>query len=138
MIIRHPCKESVQNCAKYTNLPVINAGDGDGEHPSQALLDLYTIQKYLTSDSFTIGFCGDAKHSRTINSLILLLEKMKYNVRYVFITCPKLRPDIELKEIRGNVGTRISKLKNGEFDAIILACAGLKRLKINEPEKRPI
>ena len=44
----------------------------------------------------------------------------------------KLRPDIELKEIRGNVGTRINKLKNGEFDAIILAYAGLKRLKIKD------
>ena len=95
MIIRHPCKESVKNCAEYTSLPVINAGDGDGEHPSQALLDLYTIKKYLKRESFTIGFCGDAKHSRTINSLILLLEKMKYNVRYVFITCPELKPDIE-------------------------------------------
>ena len=44
----------------------------------------------------------------------------------------KLRPDLKLKEIRGNVGTRINKLKNGEFDAIILAHAGLKRLKINK------
>ena len=44
----------------------------------------------------------------------------------------KIRPDVEIKEIRGNVGTRINKLKNGEFDAIILAHAGLKRLKINE------
>ena len=42
----------------------------------------------------------------------------------------KLRPDIELKEIRGNIGTRINKLKNGKFDAIILAYAGLKRLKL--------
>ena len=41
----------------------------------------------------------------------------------------KLRPDVEIKEIRGNVGTRINKLKNGEFDAIILAHAGLKDLK---------
>ena len=48
------------------------------------------------------------------------------------IQIKKLRPDVEIKEIRGNVGTRINKLKNGEFDAIILAHAGLKRLKINE------
>ena len=95
LIIRLPCKDSVENCANYSMLPVVNAGDGDGEHPTQALLDLYTIQKYLKSNSFTVGFCGDAKHSRTIHSLILLLEKMKYNVRYVFITCPKLRPEME-------------------------------------------
>lgn len=122
MIIRHPCKESVQNCAKYTNLPVINAGDGDGEHPSQALLDLYTIQKYLTSNSFTIGFCGDAKHSRTINSLILLLEKMKYNVRYVFITCSKLRPDIDKLDIDRNRYSFYNSMEEiiGEIDILYM------------------
>ena len=77
------------------------------------------------------------------NDLIMTREKVKLkdlkknavvgtsSIRRA-VQIKKLRPDIELKEIRGNVGTRISKLKNGEFDAIILSCAGLKRLKINE------
>ncbi len=98
-IIRHPDKNSVEQCAEYTNLPVINAGNGDGEHPTQALLDLYTIKKHVSSTSFTIAFSGDAKHSRTIHSLILLLEKMNYSVKYVFITCPQLRPDIECLQL---------------------------------------
>ena len=79
----------------------------------------------------------------TPNDLIMTREKVKLkdlkknavvgtsSIRRA-IQLKKLRPDIELKEIRGNVGTRINKLKNGEFDAIILAHAGLKRLKINE------
>ncbi len=122
MVIRHPCKESVKNCAEYTSLPVVNAGDGDGEHPSQALLDLYTIQKYISSNSFTIGFCGDGKHSRTINSLILLLEKMKYNVNYIFITCEKLQPDIEKLNLNNN---RCSFYRNldeiiGEIDVLYM------------------
>jgi len=77
------------------------------------------------------------------NDLIMIREKVQFkdlkkkavvgtsSVRRA-IQLKKLRPDIELKEIRGNVGTRINKLKNGEFDAIILAYAGLKRLKIKE------
>lgn len=101
-IIRHPDKNSVEQCAEYTNLPIINAGDGDGEHPTQALLDLYTIKNYVSSNSLTIAFSGDAKHSRTIHSLILLLEKMKYDVQYIFITCPKLKPDIESMQIDEN------------------------------------
>jgi len=77
------------------------------------------------------------------NDLIMTREKVKLkdlkknailgtsSVRRA-VQLKKLRPDLELKEIRGNVGTRINKLKNGEFDAIILAYAGLKRLKIKE------
>ncbi len=75
------------------------------------------------------------------NDLIMTRDKVKLkdlkknavvgtsSIRRV-VQLKKLRPDIKLKEIRGNVGTRINKLKNGEFDAIILAYAGLKRLKI--------
>ncbi|MAZ46881.1 MAG: hydroxymethylbilane synthase [Rickettsiales bacterium] len=77
------------------------------------------------------------------NDLIMTREKVQFrdlkknavigtsSIRRA-VQLKKLRPDVELKEIRGNVGTRINKLKNGEFDAIILAYAGLKRLKIKE------
>ena len=77
------------------------------------------------------------------NDLIMTREKVKLkdlkkkavvgtsSIRRA-VQLKKLRPDLELKEIRGNVGTRINKLKNGEYDAIILAYAGLKRLKIKE------
>ena len=79
----------------------------------------------------------------TPNDLIMTREKVKLkdlkknavvgtsSIRRT-VQLKKIRPDVEIKEIRGNVGTRINKLKNGEFDAIILAHAGLKRLKINE------
>ncbi len=77
------------------------------------------------------------------NDLIMTREKVRFkdlkkkavvgtsSIRRA-VQLKKLRPDLELKEIRGNIGTRINKLKNGEYDAIILAYAGLKRLKIKE------
>ena len=74
MVIRHPKKGFVKEMSEKLNIPIINGGDGDGRHPTQALLDLYTIQKRFDLEEKTrILFIGDIKHSRTIHSLIDLL-----------------------------------------------------------------
>ena len=74
MVIRHPKKGFAKEMSEKLNIPIINGGDGDGEHPTQALLDLYTIQKRFNLEKRTrILFIGDIKHSRTIHSLIDLL-----------------------------------------------------------------
>jgi aspartate carbamoyltransferase len=75
MVIRHPEKGLVEKASNIIDIPVINGGDGDGEHPTQALLDLYTIYKsFPTLENLKILFVGDVKHSRTINSLIDILQ----------------------------------------------------------------
>ena len=155
LVIRHPEKESVKRCAEYASVPVINAGDGDGEHPTQALLDLYTIRKYVDSNNITIGFSGDAKHSRTIHSLILLLEKMNINVKYIFITCEELKPDIKslgldinkcifcdnLKEIIEGLDvlymTRLQKERHVSYDSEIKNI-GLTESILNKSKKNMI
>lgn len=81
IVMRHPQKHAVSEAAKVATKPIINAGDGIGEHPTQALLDLYTIQSELgrigSSNSkngkMTITLLGDLKNSRTIHSLVKLL-----------------------------------------------------------------
>lgn len=78
LVIRHPEKGSVAEFARATNLPVINGGDGPGEHPSQALLDLYTIQREFSRvgkivDGAHIALVGDLKYGRTVHSLVKLL-----------------------------------------------------------------
>lgn len=78
MVIRHPEKGSVAEFAKATNIPVVNGGDGPGEHPSQALLDLYTILTEFSRlgkllDGSHIALVGDLKYGRTVHSLIKLL-----------------------------------------------------------------
>ncbi|OWT53410.1 aspartate carbamoyltransferase [Candidimonas nitroreducens] len=78
MVIRHPEKGSVAEFARATNLPVVNGGDGPGEHPSQALLDLYTILTEFSRlgkllDGAHIALVGDLKYGRTVHSLIKLL-----------------------------------------------------------------
>lgn len=71
MVIRHPEKGMVEKAAKISTIPVINGGDGDGEHPTQGLLDLFTIHKsFNLHNRLNILFVGDIMHSRTVNSLL--------------------------------------------------------------------
>ncbi len=80
MVIRHPSKGFVEKACNYTKIPVISGGDGNGEHPTQALLDLYTIYKhskdfFINQTSFlNILIIGDIKHSRTVHSLVDILK----------------------------------------------------------------
>ena len=85
-VLRHPLEGASNLAAQNISIPVINAGDGAGEHPTQALLDLYTIQKYknITSNKLKIAFIGDIKHGRTIHSLYKLL--LHFNVELYFIS----------------------------------------------------
>jgi aspartate carbamoyltransferase catalytic subunit len=84
-VIRHPVEGSSRIAAGAVNIPIINAGDGAGQHPTQALLDLYTIVKERgLPDKKRIAFIGDLKFGRTIHSLVKLLTH--YEVEFVFIS----------------------------------------------------
>ena len=90
-VIRHSMADSVAKMAHQSKIPMINAGDGSAEHPSQGLLDLYTIYVELPSlDNFTIAFIGDLKYSRTIHSLVTLLANFKVNIVFVSQSSLKL------------------------------------------------
>lgn len=88
--IRHSVEGASALAARSIQIPVINAGDGAGEHPTQGLLDLYTIHKrgYLEKPDFSIAFVGDIRYGRTIHSLVQLLAH--YRARMVFISPPEL------------------------------------------------
>lgn len=75
MVLRHPIKNNINIAKDLLNIPLINGGNGSGEHPTQALLDLYTIYKrFKTLENKNILFIGDIKYSRTIHSLIELFR----------------------------------------------------------------
>lgn len=83
MVIRHPEEGSVAKFTEATTIPIINGGDGIGEHPTQALLDLYTIYKetnvqWQSLNNLKISFIGDLKHGRTVHSLAKLLSIFKH------------------------------------------------------------
>jgi len=94
IILRHPEKGSSERAAKVASIPIINAGDGNGEHPTQALLDIFTIYDELRKrnihlyddnrSEINITFMGDLKNSRTVHSLVKLLTCFKkINITYL-------------------------------------------------------
>ncbi|GAB7346904.1 hypothetical protein MBLNU459_g1977t1 [Dothideomycetes sp. NU459] len=85
IVLRHPADESADIAAKYADHPIINAGNGSREHPTQAFLDLYTMREELgTVNGLTITFTGDLRYGRTVHSLCELLKH--YNVKIQLVS----------------------------------------------------
>jgi aspartate carbamoyltransferase len=90
IVIRHPRMGSAKEVADAVSIPVINAGDGAGQHPTQALLDLYTIRKELgTLKNLSITLVGDLKNGRTVHALVEVLSH--FGVRFYFVSPDLLR-----------------------------------------------
>ncbi len=84
IVLRHPEIGSARLAADYASVPLINAGDGAGEHPTQALLDLFTIREELGKiDGLKIAMIGDLRYGRTVQSLTKLLLHFDVSLRYV-------------------------------------------------------
>lgn len=99
--MRHPKEGAPMVAAEKSGIPVINAGDGGHQHPTQTLTDLLTIRSLKGHlDSLTIGLCGDLKFGRTVHSLINALSRYE-NVRFIFISPDELRiPDYITEMLR--------------------------------------
>lgn len=127
MVIRHPEKGSVAEFARATNIPVVNGGDGPGEHPSQALLDLYTILTEFSRlgkllDGAHIALVGDLKYGRTVHSLIKLLSLYR-GLKFTLISPKGLEmPDyiLEQASTRGHVIAQSNSLEEGLVGADVI------------------
>ncbi|MBQ8233449.1 MAG: aspartate carbamoyltransferase [Lachnospiraceae bacterium] len=99
--MRHPKEGAPMVAAEKSGIPVINAGDGGHQHPTQTLTDLLTIRSMKGRlDHFTIGLCGDLKFGRTVHSLIDALVRYE-NIRFIFISPEELRvPDYITEMLR--------------------------------------
>ena len=146
LVIRHYEVGSAKRAASVSRVPVINAGDGAGQHPTQALLDLYTIHKEIGSiNGLHIAMVGDLAQGRTVRSLTYLLSKFQ-NIRIYFVAPPllKMKEDIldhlreknvwyaeetdldkVLPEVNVVYQTRIQKERFGDRIADYEACRGV-------------
>ncbi len=89
--MRHPKEGAPYAASKVSRVPIINAGDGGHNHPTQTLTDLLTIHRERASlGGYTIGFCGDLKFGRTVHSLVSALARYE-DVKFVFISPEELR-----------------------------------------------
>jgi carbamoyl-phosphate synthase/aspartate carbamoyltransferase/dihydroorotase len=102
VVLRHPEPGAVTRAALRSSRPLINAGDGTGEHPTQALLDVFTMREEIgTVNGLTITMVGDLKHGRTVHSLARLLTLYNVHLRYV---CP---PNLGMpKDVMDYIGSK--------------------------------
>ncbi len=89
VVLRHPSEGSAQMASEFVDIPLINGGDGAGQHPTQTLLDLYTIRENAGLDDLTIGIMGDLKYGRTVHSLAYALTN--FDTRQHFISPESLK-----------------------------------------------
>ena len=110
IVLRHPWEGSARLAAEYSDVPVINAGDGSHEHPTQTLLDLYTLRKtYGTLQGLRIVLCGDLKNGRTIHSLTYALTR--FGAEIIFMSGKGLElPDHVMRKIETAYGRQIEKI----------------------------
>ena len=133
IILRHPTKGSSRKAAGVSAIPIINAGDGNGEHPTQALLDIFTIYEEMRKrnidlmdgnrEPITVAMVGDLKNSRTVHSLVHLLA-MFPKIRIIYIAPPSWEIP---EEIMGRVGLEIPQITSlslveaiGETDVLYM------------------
>ncbi len=109
IVIRHFEEGAAKKAASVSPVPIINAGDGAGQHPTQALLDVYTLWRERgTVEDITITFVGDLRYGRTVRSLCYLLGKFK-GVNVVFIAPPQLAINEDIKEYLARHGVKFEE-----------------------------
>lgn len=113
--MRHPKEGAPLVASRYSSIPVINAGDGGHNHPTQTLTDLLTIKNLKGRlDNLTIGFCGDLKFGRTVHSLINALVRYE-NIKFVLISPDELKiPSYLREEVLDEKGIEYKEVKNLE------------------------
>ncbi len=110
IVVRHRYEGAARRAAEIAEAPVINAGDGRRNHPTQAMLDLYTIwRKFGCIDGLTIGVLGDLKYGRAANSFILGVSKYKVRLKLISPPLLRIRP-----EVRSKIGVDFEETSNLE------------------------
>jgi len=105
IVMRHPFEGSARYASEIASVPVINAGDGANQHPTQTLLDLYSIRKTQgTLDNLNIFMVGDLKYGRTVHSLLMAMAR--WNTTFNFISPEELRMPDEFKLYLDNSGLK--------------------------------
>jgi len=115
LVIRHPLEGAARLAADFASIPIINAGSGAEEHPTQALLDLYTIRRELGSiDGAAIALAGDLRYGRTVHSLAYALSLYKVKLYLVAPDLLRMRPEIVL-----DIRERIPVAETSEMEALL-------------------
>jgi len=119
LVVRHYWDGAVQAMAEYADVPVINAGDGGHEHPSQTLCDLYTLKKEKGGlKGLTVVICGDLKNGRTIHSLVWALARFEANIVTLAANGMEL-PQYVLERLERDYGYSLAPVASGDLSAVV-------------------
>ncbi len=135
IVMRHPIEGSARYASEVSSVPIINAGDGANQHPTQTLLDLYSIRKTQGSlDNLNIFLVGDLKYGRTVHSLLMALSQ--FNPTFHFISPDELKMPDEYKIHLTNLGLKYFEYKDltqqiGEADIIYMT--RVQRERFSDP-----
>jgi len=111
IVMRHPLEGSARYASELSKVPVINAGDGANQHPTQTLLDLYSIKKTQGKlENLNIYMVGDLKYGRTVHSLLMALSEFKAN--FIFISPDELKMPNEYKMYLNKIGLKYQESKD--------------------------
>lgn len=143
IVMRHPEKGAVADFAEHANIPVINGGDGPGEHPTQALLDLYTIRREFHKNNkqvggATIAMTGDLKNGRTVHSLAKLLALFD-DMTFHFVSpneLPMPAAIIEQLQAAGHTVKIFTSPEKGVQGADVIYCTRIQQERFAENEAR--
>ncbi len=135
IVIRHPLDGSARYASEVSAVPVINAGDGSNQHPTQTLLDLYSILKTQGRlDNLKINMVGDLKYGRTVHSLLQAMSH--FNPTFLFTSPEELKMPQEYKEFlkkRGIPYYETSNLSEGLNDSDIIYMTRVQRERFTDP-----
>jgi aspartate carbamoyltransferase catalytic subunit len=133
IVIRHPETGAVARAAAVSSVPILNAGDGKGEHPTQSLLDIYTIHRHHGRlDNLNVVMGGDLRNGRTVRSLATILAKYPGN-KLTFVSIPELQMADDIKELLNNSGTAFSEtadLNEAFMDADVIYWTRLQKERL--------
>jgi aspartate carbamoyltransferase catalytic subunit len=115
LVLRHPSEGSAMMASQFVDVPLINAGDGAGQHPTQTLLDLYTIRENAGLDDITVGIMGDLKYGRTVHSLAYALTN--FDTRQHFISPESLKLPRNVRYDLHETGAAVKE--HTDLDAIL-------------------
>lgn len=135
IILRHPESGAADVAAKYSRVPILNAGDGTNEHPTQGLLDLLTIRKERGSiDGLKVVIVGDLKHTRSTNSLTLGLSN--FDVHLTFVSPPGFGTSqwiLDVVKRRGIPYIQMDNLKEAIQDADVVYVCRIQKERLADP-----
>ncbi|MCE8424700.1 MAG: aspartate carbamoyltransferase [Candidatus Methanoperedens sp.] len=134
IVLRHPREGAARMAAEFSKVPIINAGDGAGHHPTQTLLDLYTIMRESSLLDIKIALLGDLKYGRTVHSLAYALSL--YHAEMTLVSPPQLKiSDIFKKDLKkqGAVIREVSNIDDVIGDIDVLYVTRIQKERFPDP-----